>query len=638
MPLTIDDVPDSFYGSYVRKHKIATEADIIKAYEKQQARHVGRSLGKKQPEIGLNAFAMKMDVVEYAFEHQDKHDQNNTVNAFLKFLQEECINRWTPDCNYYSPYMSVVQASGMGKNVQQELDLGYPKRSSITPVLLLDHKLTKMSNNGVEISVHPENIHLLFLGACIDLLATSLKMPLEWFYFQKSCSFWSQIHALMENLKNEIPEPQSEISPTNLSKFAEPNHWMLYGRPLWGALVQAQHTKELKNKYPLLDILLMAAGKLIGGVDFRNWFSNYKIKNERVTPLVAIAVLGQRLVLNIIPQSELAMELVASAMRVCLHITEDRGTILSTYLSEPTLAEAAAYIMNIDNGLLVPDLLTMLINSIKEGVAEASYRGELVAHFLLLLAYDYACSQFKATVSYFPGYYSQGITVQQFLQALLDYEIFNLIATDISTSKPNALAPLEQGAAVLCKHNQCGVDIIIPVLLDPEGRMNINNITYILVQVKNWRHTPSQRQVQEASRMKLSPEFAGITTQHLLPYLSLYLQLGDEKCTAHVVEDIGILPEVDSLYKLVLSNPNLLKCPADNVEIPLKRVKIGRNNPHYPSETSVSSVIRQTFQVSLAVYGLGEEVSVAWPDAAELEDDSERVRRMQPLVYIHASQ
>ena len=219
-----------------------------------------------------------------------------------------------------------------------------------------------------------------------------------------------------------------------------------------------------------------------------------------------------------------------------------------------TLVEAAAYVMNIDNGLLVPDLLTMLINSIKEGVAEASYYGELVAHFLLLLAYDYACSQFTIysncifSISwlFFTRHHCATI-----LAGLLDYETFNLIATDISTSKPNALAPLgkgyirfnhfvsitytpsrkqllkflERGAAVLCKHNQCGVDIIIPVLLDPEGRMNINNITYILVQVKNWRHTPSQHQVQEASRMKLSPEFAGITTQHLLPYLSLYLQL-----------------------------------------------------------------------------------------------------------------
>ena len=94
---------------------------------------------------------------------------------------------------------------------EEELDLGYPKRSSITPVLLLDHKLTKTSDNGVEISVHQENIHLLFLGACIDLLATSSKTPLEWFYFQKDRSFWSQVHALMEKLKSEIPEPQSEM-------------------------------------------------------------------------------------------------------------------------------------------------------------------------------------------------------------------------------------------------------------------------------------------------------------------------------------------------------------------------------------------------------------------------------------------
>ncbi|CAG8647356.1 10070_t:CDS:1, partial [Paraglomus occultum] len=159
---------------------------------------------------------------------------------------------------------------------------------------------------------------------------------------------------------------------------------------------------------------------------------------------------------------------------------------------------------------------------------------------------------------------------------------------------------------------------------------------------KNWRHTPSQHQVQEASRMKLSPEFAGIT---------------NKKCTAHIVEDIGILPEVDQLCKLVLSEPNLLKHPADNVEISLKKAKIGRKK-RYPSDTSVSSVIRQTFQVSLAVYGLRKEVYacfdhftpietqthvlmflrkllVAWPDAAELEDDSnsKRVQRVQPLVY-----
>ena len=38
MPLTIDDVPDLFYGSYVRKHKNATDNEIITAYEEQQGK------------------------------------------------------------------------------------------------------------------------------------------------------------------------------------------------------------------------------------------------------------------------------------------------------------------------------------------------------------------------------------------------------------------------------------------------------------------------------------------------------------------------------------------------------------------------------------------------------------------------
>jgi len=119
-------------------------------------------------------------------------------------------------------------------------------------------------------------------------------------------------------------------------------------------------------------------------------------------------------------------------------------------LFEPTLVEAAAYVMNIDNGLLVPDLLTMLINSIKEGVAEASYCGELVAHFLLLLAYDYACSQFTIysncifSISWLLFTRHHCATI---LAGLLDYyyETFNLIATDIFTNKPNALVPLGEG-------------------------------------------------------------------------------------------------------------------------------------------------------------------------------------------------
>ena len=43
MPLTIDDVPDSFYGLYVRKHKNATEEEIVKAYEEQQGKQASNT-------------------------------------------------------------------------------------------------------------------------------------------------------------------------------------------------------------------------------------------------------------------------------------------------------------------------------------------------------------------------------------------------------------------------------------------------------------------------------------------------------------------------------------------------------------------------------------------------------------------
>ena len=34
-PLTLDDIPDLFIGSYVKKNRNATDGDIIKAYLEQ---------------------------------------------------------------------------------------------------------------------------------------------------------------------------------------------------------------------------------------------------------------------------------------------------------------------------------------------------------------------------------------------------------------------------------------------------------------------------------------------------------------------------------------------------------------------------------------------------------------------------
>ncbi|CAJ0764815.1 11779_t:CDS:1, partial [Entrophospora sp. SA101] len=68
----------------------------------------------------------------------------------------------------------------------------------------------------------------------------------------------------------------------------------------------------------------------------------------------------------------------------------------SEYTSEPTLAKAVAYTMNIESKFIMPDMLAMPTNSIKKGVVEASYRGELVARLLLIIVYDYACCQLSS--------------------------------------------------------------------------------------------------------------------------------------------------------------------------------------------------------------------------------------------------
>jgi len=76
---------------------------------------------------------------------------------------------------------------------------------------------------------------------------------------------------------------------------------------------------------------------------------------------------------------------------------------------------------------------------------------------------------------------------------------------------------LQRGAAVSCRRNQSGVDIIIPVLL------NDGKVTYILIQVCNY--TVSDSKYKHASQF-VSPTYAGIEGEPQAAYLSLYMQLG----------------------------------------------------------------------------------------------------------------
>ena len=66
-------------------------------------------------------------------------------------------------------------------------------------------------------------------------------------------------------------------------------------------------------------VMSIARSKLIGGMDYNNWL-DLKKKGGCINDMECLAILGPRLCLDIVPQSELASTLTASYMHPCFYI------------------------------------------------------------------------------------------------------------------------------------------------------------------------------------------------------------------------------------------------------------------------------------------------------------------------------
>ncbi|CAG8489292.1 99_t:CDS:2 [Paraglomus occultum] len=106
MPLTIDDVPDSFYGSYVRKHKNATEEEIINAYKDEQG---SSKIAKPRDDVLDIAFTVPF---------------NSNIDYIAELDRQLGSIR---NSSEYFNYLAVVQSSGYGKTrAMHELAKLYP--------------------------------------------------------------------------------------------------------------------------------------------------------------------------------------------------------------------------------------------------------------------------------------------------------------------------------------------------------------------------------------------------------------------------------------------------------------------------------------------------------------------------------
>ncbi|KAG9287213.1 hypothetical protein G9A89_008843 [Geosiphon pyriformis] len=189
---------------------------------------------------------------------------------------------------------------------------------------------------------------------------------------------------------------------------------------------------------------------------------------------------------------------------------DDRHKLLAFYPSEPILAEAAALLMKDQN--VLRKLLHFLLDALHTGYIEPGYRGELVARLLLMIAWDHATrdrdiSPHLGNLGYSKEFVSRPIRVKEFLISLFGQENYDehiqsfpqkladgllafthFIPVTYTPNQTQLRTLFIRFAAVICKRNQAGVDLIIPVLLDWDGSspISVDSMSYFLIQVKNW--------------------------------------------------------------------------------------------------------------------------------------------------------
>jgi hypothetical protein len=203
-------------------------------------------------------------------------------------------------------------------------------------------------------------------------------------------------------------------------------------------------------------------------------------------------------------------------LRLCLAETTGLRKLITLAGSEPLLAEAAWQLMRNSSQTPVhrlekhPDLHCI----------DRGRRGELVAAFLIMQARDAAVETQLTREKLERRSRPEGqraVSVADFMEALLPQSSYEILQSSMPTlwrageDRPfeetfkdyamwfNHVIRIEdpkminaeylwmfitRGAMVLCAHNQCGVDIVLPLCLN-QGNLSRDTVSAILIQVKN---------------------------------------------------------------------------------------------------------------------------------------------------------
>ncbi|RIB07563.1 hypothetical protein C2G38_2214076 [Gigaspora rosea] len=410
---------------------------------------------------------------------------------------------------------------------------------------------------------------------------------------------------------------------STLEDSENPQCFFMYGRPLWSSLLSPS-LDNIKGFEPP-SVINLAMDKLVGGTTYTCWKKEFK---NNISTVNALAILGPRLCIDIVPQSEYAPNLVSNFMRFCINISDDRKNIITSMSTEPVLAEASAQIMN-DPDINLIDIINALISSLQNGGVEGGYRGELVARLLLLKAWDGVYKKLK--VPFTRIHYSRFMTLSVFLKSLLADNAYEKISSRLkeqvsftgtefgkayikfthfisisyTPDRKDLLDALIRGVAFSCKRNQKGVDIIIPMYIGSlDEKPSEDRISYILIKIKNLTKDIKGGGYPQSATVFLSPSSSDIEKLPHMPFLSLYMQLGSSK---EFFEDPSEIIETKSAgsrkRKLEEALQNYSINYNDTRDGFLKRIK----NEDNVSDADIKT-FRKYFQVPLAIFGLSSEV------------------------------
>ena len=335
-----------------------------------------------------------------------------------------------------------------------------------------------------------------------------------------------------------------EKIPKTLAQMSDWTYYCRYGRPHWGAL--AKQISE--NVIKIQDIMRLARLKVRGREEDTGQMSDAE----------ALAILGLRVCIDIAPESQMSQELVSQHMRLLYYVSEDRQAMITAHCSEPMLVQAAAQLTNFISenkgslNVLWNRLLMRLCRSLRSGIVDAGYRGELLARILLLMAWDECCIAKLACGETIlsSGVFLKAVPLTTFLEylLLLDENIrtelqsqfdgrhatpatawvrcTHFLKIDYVPSASQLLDMFRRGAVAITKDLQRGVDLIIPLVICKDCNTEIKEsmVSFVLAQLKNRKEMDDSYPLTATSL--LTQEAAGLECNEDLPYLSLYMSFG----------------------------------------------------------------------------------------------------------------